>query len=103
MMREGETGEAAFKTWMDARRPEVDRVLMAINEITLSSGVTVSQLTVAASMLGDLARLALADETREREMFLDEARRDLTGVRKAVSVENLPANKESPPKDAIRQ
>jgi hypothetical protein len=29
----------------------------------------------------------------EREMFLDEARRDLTGV----SVEDLPANNESPP------
>ena len=31
----------------------------------------------------------------EREMFLDEARRDFTGVRKAVSVEDLPANNES--------
>ena len=39
----------------------------------------------------------------EREMFLDEARRDLTGVRKAVSVEDLPANDESPPNDAMRQ
>jgi len=39
----------------------------------------------------------------EREMFLDEARRDLTGVRKAVSVEDLPANNESPPNDAMRQ
>jgi hypothetical protein len=39
----------------------------------------------------------------EREMFLDEARRDLTGVRKAVSVEDLPGNNESPPNDAMRQ
>ena len=39
----------------------------------------------------------------EREMFLDEARRDLTGVRKAVSVEDLPPNNESPPNDAMRQ
>ena len=39
----------------------------------------------------------------EREMFLDEARRDLTGVRKAVSVEDLPANNELPPNDAMRQ
>ena len=39
----------------------------------------------------------------EREMFLDEARRDLTGVRKAVSVEDLPANNESPPNDAMRR
>lgn len=39
----------------------------------------------------------------EREMFLDEARRDLTGVRKAVSVEDLPANNESPSNDAMRQ
>lgn len=59
MMREGDHGEAAFKAWMDTGRTEVDRVRMAINEITSSSGVTVSQLTVAASMLGDLARMAL--------------------------------------------
>ena len=39
----------------------------------------------------------------EREMFLDEARRDLTGVRKAVSIEDLPANNESPPNDAMRR
>ena len=39
----------------------------------------------------------------EREMFLDEARRDLTGVRKAVSVEDLPANNKSPPNDAMQQ
>ena len=39
----------------------------------------------------------------EREMFLDEARRDLTGVRKAVSIEDLPANNESPPNDPMRQ
>jgi glutamate dehydrogenase len=64
-MRDGDHGEAAFKAWMDARRAEVDRVRMAINEITSSSGLTVSQLTVAASMLGDLARMALADEMRE--------------------------------------
>ena len=39
----------------------------------------------------------------EREMFLDEARRDLTGVRKAASVGDLPASNELPPNDAMRQ
>jgi hypothetical protein len=39
----------------------------------------------------------------EREMFLDEARRDLTGVRKTVPVADPPANNESPPNDAMRQ
>jgi hypothetical protein len=38
----------------------------------------------------------------EREMFLDEARRDLIGVRKVVSVEHLPTSDELPPNDAMR-
>ena len=39
----------------------------------------------------------------EREMFLDEARRDLTGVRKAVSVDDLSTSNELPSNDAMRQ
>ena len=42
--------------WVKARGQEVDRVRRTVHNI-LSSDLTLSKLTVAASMLGDLARL----------------------------------------------
>ncbi|MFY9699094.1 MAG: hypothetical protein WAK34_12380 [Rhodoplanes sp.] len=38
----------------------------------------------------------------EREMFLDEARRDLVNHSESVSVESLPGRDESPSNDALR-
>jgi glutamate dehydrogenase len=48
-------GLAAVEAWVVPRRAEVDRIRAAINEIA-TSGLTLSKLTVAASLLGDLAR-----------------------------------------------
>jgi glutamate dehydrogenase len=41
--------------WVSGRKAEVERIKHAIHEIA-ASGLTLSKLTVAASMLGDLAR-----------------------------------------------
>ena len=38
----------------------------------------------------------------EREMFLDEARRDLVNHSESVSIENLPIRDESPSNDVLR-
>jgi glutamate dehydrogenase len=50
-----EPGEAALAAWTAARSGEVDRIRRAVDAIT-SSGLTVSKLTVAANLLGDLAK-----------------------------------------------
>ena len=55
MMATGVCGEAAVAAWIKPRAAEVDRIRAAINEIA-GSGLTVSKLTVAASLLGDLAK-----------------------------------------------
>ena len=56
MMSAGAVGEAAVQDWLKTRGQEVDRVRRAAYEI-FSSDLTLSKLTVAASMLGDLAKL----------------------------------------------
>jgi glutamate dehydrogenase len=48
-------GPAAVEAWSASRGPEVDRIRTAVETIS-ASGLTLSKLTVAASLLGDLAR-----------------------------------------------
>ena len=55
MMTNGATGAGAVDQWVAARRDDVERVRMAVHEIA-ASGLTLSKLSVAASMLGDLAK-----------------------------------------------
>jgi glutamate dehydrogenase len=54
-------GRAAVEAWVAPRKAEVERISMAINEIA-NSGLTLSKLSVAASLLGDLARTEAARE-----------------------------------------
>ncbi len=51
----GAAGGAAVEAWAALRRGEVDRVRMAVQEI-VNSGLTLSKLSVAANLLGDLVR-----------------------------------------------
>ena len=51
----GEAGPAGVAAWAAARGGEVERIRAAIDSI-FASGLTLSKLTVAASLLGDLAR-----------------------------------------------
>ena len=55
MTRNGVTGADAVQAWVGPRQAEVDRVRMAVGEI-VHSGLTLAKLSVAASLLGDLAR-----------------------------------------------
>jgi glutamate dehydrogenase len=55
MAATGETGLAAVEAWVKPRRAEVERIRAAIHQIA-GSGLTLSKLTVAASLLGDLAK-----------------------------------------------
>jgi glutamate dehydrogenase len=55
MVETGKTGEAAVEAWIEPRKAEVERIRAAIHQIA-GSGLTLSKLTVAASLLGDLAR-----------------------------------------------
>jgi glutamate dehydrogenase len=48
-------GAQALQAWVEPRRAEVERVRMSVHEIA-SSGMTLSKLAVAASLLGDLAK-----------------------------------------------
>ncbi len=52
---EGLAGAGAVEEWVKPRRTEVERIRAAIHEIA-GSGLTLSKLSVAASLLGDLAR-----------------------------------------------
>ncbi len=54
MARTGGSGADAVTAWVE-RRDGIERVRQAVHEIA-ASGLTLSKLTVAASMLGDLAR-----------------------------------------------
>ena len=49
-------GPAAVAAWVERKGASVDRARQAVHEIA-ASGLTLSKLTVAASMLGDLARV----------------------------------------------
>jgi glutamate dehydrogenase len=55
MVGNGVAGAGAVEDWVKPRRAEVERIRAAIHEIA-GSGLTLSKLSVAASLLGDLAR-----------------------------------------------
>jgi glutamate dehydrogenase len=55
MVANGHAGAAAVEEWVRPRQAEVERIRSAIHQIA-GSGLTLSKLSVAASLLGDLAR-----------------------------------------------
>jgi glutamate dehydrogenase len=55
MVGNGIAGVGAVEEWIKPRKAEVERIRTAIHEIA-GSGLTLSKLSVAASLLGDLAR-----------------------------------------------
>jgi glutamate dehydrogenase len=55
MAGNGVAGLEAVEAWVAPRKAEVDRIRMAVNEIA-TSGLTLSKLSVAASLLGDLVK-----------------------------------------------
>jgi glutamate dehydrogenase len=55
MVGNGAAGVGAVEEWVRPRQAEVERIRSAIHEIA-GSGLTLSKLSVAASLLGDLAR-----------------------------------------------
>jgi glutamate dehydrogenase len=55
MVGNGVAGAGAVEEWIKPRKAEVERIRTAIHEIA-GSGLTLSKLSVAASLLGDLAR-----------------------------------------------
>jgi glutamate dehydrogenase len=55
MVGNGVVGDAAVEAWVAPRKSEVERIRMAIHEIA-NSGLTLSKLSVAASLLGDLVK-----------------------------------------------
>jgi glutamate dehydrogenase len=55
MVGNGTAGTAAVAAWVAPRRDEVERIRLAIQDIA-SSGLTLSKLAVAASLLGDLVK-----------------------------------------------
>jgi glutamate dehydrogenase len=55
MLATGKSGTRALEEWLAPQKGEVERVRLAVREI-VGSGLTVSKFTVAASLLGDLAK-----------------------------------------------
>ena len=55
MVSNGHAGADAVEEWVRPRQAEVERIRSAIHQIA-GSGLTLSKLSVAASLLGDLAR-----------------------------------------------
>jgi glutamate dehydrogenase len=55
MLHNGATGPQAVEAWVAERASEVERIRAAVHGIA-SSGLTLSKLTVAASLLGDLVK-----------------------------------------------
>ena len=55
MVQTGQSGAAAVEAWAKPRAVEVERIRAAIRQIA-GSGLTLSKLSVAASLLGDLAK-----------------------------------------------
>jgi len=55
MVGNGATGAEAVDAWVSPRHGEVERIREAVHGIA-RSGLTISKLSVAASLLGDLAR-----------------------------------------------
>jgi glutamate dehydrogenase len=55
MMVNGVAGPSAVSAWVDQRPDEVERIRTAVHAIA-ASGLTLSKLSVAASLLGDLVK-----------------------------------------------
>jgi glutamate dehydrogenase len=55
MAGNGAAGTPAVEAWVAPRKAEVDRIRLSVNEIA-NSGLTLSKLSVAASLLGDLVK-----------------------------------------------
>jgi glutamate dehydrogenase len=55
MAGNGAAGAKAVEAWIVPRKAEVERIRMSVHEIA-NSGLTLSKLSVAASLLGDLCR-----------------------------------------------
>jgi glutamate dehydrogenase len=55
MAGNGAAGAHAVDAWVAPRKAEVDRIRMSVHEIA-NSGLTLSKLSVAASLLGDLVK-----------------------------------------------
>jgi glutamate dehydrogenase len=55
MAGNGAAGAQAVEAWVAPRKAEVDRIRMSVHEIA-NSGLTLSKLSVAASLLGDLVK-----------------------------------------------
>jgi glutamate dehydrogenase len=55
MMADGQSGPEAVEAWVAARGGDVERIRAAVAEIA-GTGLTPSKLSVAASLLGDLAK-----------------------------------------------
>jgi glutamate dehydrogenase len=55
MVQTGHSGAEAVEAWTKPRKVEVERIRAAIRQIA-GSGLTLSKLSVAASLLGDLAK-----------------------------------------------
>jgi glutamate dehydrogenase len=55
MLATGVSGQAAVEAWVKPQATEIDRIRTAVHEIA-ASGLTISKLSVAASLLGDLAK-----------------------------------------------
>ncbi len=51
----GPAGPEAVRAWSERRGTDVSRIRSAVDNI-VSSGLTLSKVTVASSLLGDLAR-----------------------------------------------
>ncbi len=55
MVETGASGEAAVEAWIKPRTADIERIRGAVHQIA-GSGLTLSKLSVAASLLGDLAK-----------------------------------------------
>ena len=55
MVGNGSAGAGALDAWLLPRKGEVERIRAAVDEIA-GSGLTISKLSVAASLLGDLVK-----------------------------------------------
>ncbi len=55
VLAEGGTGAEGVEAWVERRRKDVERVRATVQDIT-ASGLSLSKLTLAANLLGDLVR-----------------------------------------------
>ncbi|WP_035714258.1 NAD-glutamate dehydrogenase [Azorhizobium doebereinerae] len=55
VLAQGGTGVEGVEAWVERRRKEVERIRATVQDIT-ASGLSLSKLTLAANLLGDLAR-----------------------------------------------